>query len=179
MVGAQKCVARAALHLASRLTGAGFRATVLTEEELAAAVATSACANPLVTAQAGRADEPQRRTEETTRSWRCDNRRHTTYWVGRWPRLGGARGRRLPQLVALLTAIPALATTFSLTLARAERQGATSAVTSGSPAAATPNWSPSREALERAAREAKAELVRLDREQLPGMLATLPFGGAR
>ncbi|MYR88311.1 type VII secretion protein EccE, partial [Streptomyces sp. SID685] len=36
-----------------------------------------------------------------------------------------------------------------------------------------------RRALEAAARKAGAGLARLDREQLPGMLATLPLGGAR
>ncbi len=36
-----------------------------------------------------------------------------------------------------------------------------------------------RRALEEAARDAGAALTRLDREQLPGVLATLPLGGAR
>jgi type VII secretion protein EccE len=63
-VGAQKCVARAAQHLASRLTGAGFRASVLTEEELTAAVATSACASagprsPAAAGAATTADTPR------------------------------------------------------------------------------------------------------------------------
>ena len=65
LVGAQKCVARTADHLASRLTGAGFRANVLNEEELTSAIATSACANPMVTAQAGRSELQERRTEES------------------------------------------------------------------------------------------------------------------
>jgi type VII secretion protein EccE len=127
LVGAQKCLVRAAEHLSSRLTGAGFQANILTEEELTAAIATSACANPMVTAQAaqtGRDEVPQRRTEESSRNWRCDNRRHTTYWVRRWPQLGGT-GTSLAQLVAQLTAVPALATTFSLTLARGDRQDVT------------------------------------------------------
>ncbi|MFE9537466.1 type VII secretion protein EccE [Streptomyces sp. NPDC006691] len=178
--GAQKCAARAALHLASRLTGAGLHTTVLTEEELADAVATSACANPLVTAQAGRTEAPQRRTEESSRSWRCDNRRHTTYWVRRWPRIDAASGTGgLPQLAALLTGIPALATTFSLTIARTSaREGTISGhvrVTGRSDA----ELASARQALTRTAREAKTGLVPLDHEQLPGMLATLPFGGAR
>jgi hypothetical protein len=33
--------------------------------------------------------------------------------------------------------------------------------------------------LEQAARSAKVGLQRLDREQLPGVLATLPLGGTR
>ncbi|MEU5577560.1 type VII secretion protein EccE [Streptomyces huasconensis] len=179
LAGAQKCLVRAVDQLSSRLTGAGFRVTVLNEDEVAAAVATSACANPLMTAQAGRAELPERRTEESLRAWRCDNRRHTTYWVRRWPRLGGDGGPALPQLVAVLTAVPALATTFSLTLARGARQEITLSghvrVTGRSDA----ELSAARQGLERGARQVGAGLLRLDREQLPGMLATLPLGGAR
>ncbi|MGI5136488.1 MULTISPECIES: hypothetical protein [unclassified Streptomyces] len=94
---------------------------MLNEEKLTAAVATSVCANPLVTAESGRADVPPRRTEESGRSRRCDNRRHTTYWIRRWPQPGGS-GTSLHQLVALLTAVPASAATFSLTLGRGKRQ---------------------------------------------------------
>jgi hypothetical protein len=36
-----------------------------------------------------------------------------------------------------------------------------------------------RRQLERTAQGVKVELVRLDREQVPGLLATLPLGGAR
>lgn len=179
LAGAQKSLVRAADQLASRLTGTGFRVTVLNEDEVAAAVATSACANPLMTAQAGLSELPERRTEESPRAWRCDNRRHTTYWVRRWPRLGAAGGPALHQLVALLTAVPALATTFSLTLGRDGRQGITVSghvrVTGRSDA----ELSAARQVLEWGARQAATGLLRLDREQLPGMLATLPLGGAR
>ncbi|MFK0021938.1 type VII secretion protein EccE [Streptomyces sp. NPDC090798] len=178
LVGAQKCVVRAADHLASRLTGAGFRTTVLNEEELTAAVATSACANPLVTAEAGRTDLPARRTEESGRSWRCDNRRHTTYWVRRWPQLGGG-GPSLPQLVALLTAVPALATTFSLTLRRGERQEVSVCGHMRVTGRSDDELVAARRSLEHAARQAGTGLARLDREQLPGVLATLPLGGVR
>ncbi|UUU30520.1 type VII secretion protein EccE [Streptomyces sp. CA-210063] len=178
LLGAQKCVVRVADHLASRLTGAGFRTTVLNEEELVAAVATSACANPLVTAEAGRTDTPQRRTEESGRSWRCDNRRHTTYWVRRWPQLGGS-GPSLPQLVGLLTAVPALATTFSLTLAHGERQEIAVTGHLRVTGRSDDELVAARRGLEHAARQAGTGLARLDREQLPGVLATLPLGGVR
>ncbi|MGW4980631.1 type VII secretion protein EccE [Streptomyces mirabilis] len=179
LVGAQKCVVRAADHLASRLMGAGFRTTVLNEEELTAAVATSACANPLVTAEAGRTDLPARRTEESGRSWRCDNRRHTTYWVRRWPQLGGGGGPSLPQLVALLTAVPALATTFSLTLRHGERQEVSLCGHMRVTGRSDDELVAARRSLEHAARQAGTGLARLDREQLPGVLATLPLGGVR
>ncbi|MEU3249597.1 type VII secretion protein EccE [Streptomyces sp. NPDC006997] len=179
LTGAQKCVVRAADHLASRLTGAGFRTTVLDEEQLTAALATSACANPLVTAEAGRTDRQERRTEESSRSWRCDNRRHTTYWIRKWPQLGGDRAPSLPQFVALVTAIPALATTISLTLARADRQEMSLTGHLRVTGRSAEELTAARRALEGAARHAGAALARLDREQLPGVLATLPLGGVR
>ncbi|WP_329349229.1 type VII secretion protein EccE [Streptomyces sp. NBC_01261] len=178
LTGTQKCVVRVADHLSSRLTGAGFRATILNEEELTAALATSACANPLVTAEAGRTETRERRTEESSRSWRCDNRRHTTYWIRRWPQLGG-RGPSLPQLIALLTATPALATTFSLTLARGERQEVSMCGHLRVTGRSDDELVAARRALEGAARHTGLALARLDREQLPGVLATLPLGGAR
>lgn len=178
VLGAQKCAARAAGHLASRLTGAGFRATVLNEEELISAIATSACANPLVTAEAGRSGTRERRTEESGRSWRCDNRRHTTYWVRRWPQLG-AGSLSLPQVIAMLTAVPALATTFSLTLSHGERQEVSVAGHLRVTGRGDDELGAARRALVDAARRSGMGLARLDRQQLPGVLATLPLGGAR
>ncbi|MFF8964818.1 type VII secretion protein EccE [Streptomyces globisporus] len=180
MEGAQRCLVRVADHVASRVTGAGFQAAVLDQDELNSAVATSACAHPILSGRAGRPDAaPQRRTMETSRVWRCDDRWHTTYAVDRWPELG--RGATpLPQLVALLTSVPAYATTFSLTVRRGARQGSASVaghvrVTAGSDT----ELIGVRRTLEQAARHAKVGLVRLDREQLPGVLATLPLGGAQ
>ncbi|MFF9818337.1 type VII secretion protein EccE [Streptomyces sp. NPDC014006] len=178
LTGAQKCVVRVADHLASRLTGAGFRARVLDEEEMISALATSACANPLVTADASR-NEAARRTEETGRSWRCDNRRHTTYWIRRWPPLDGGRGGSLPEFLARVTAIPALATTFSLTVTRGERQEVSLSGHLRVTGRSDDELVAARRALEAAVRQSGAGLSRLDREQLPGMLATLPLGGAR
>ncbi|MEU3725802.1 type VII secretion protein EccE [Streptomyces sp. NPDC031705] len=178
LAGAQRCVVRAADQLASRLTGAGFRATVLTEQELTGALATSSCANPMAITQAGRSASTGRRTEETPRTWRCDDRRHTTYWIGRWPQLGGA-GAALPQFVALLTSLPALATNFSLTMAPAARQGVTLTGHVRVTGRSDEELVAARRELERTARGVKTGLVRLDREQVPGLLASLPLGGAR
>ncbi|MFD9725890.1 type VII secretion protein EccE [Streptomyces sp. NPDC059072] len=178
LAGAQRCVVRAADQLASRLTGAGFKATVLTEQELTAALATSSCANPMAITQAGRSASTGRRTEETPRTWRCDDRRHTTYWIARWPLLGGS-GAALPQFVALLTSLPALATNFSLTMSSAERQGVTLTGHVRVTGRSDEELVAARRELERTARGVKAGLVRLDREQVPGLLASLPLGGAR
>lgn len=178
LTGAQKCLVRAADQLAGRLTGAGLTATVLTEQELGAAIATSACASPSATARAGRDGEPVRRTRETSRTWSCDDRLHTTYWVRRWPELG-AGGAPMPQLVALLTSVPALATTFSLTLGHGDRQEITVTGHVRVTGRDDRELVAARHDLERTARGVKTSLVRLDREQLPGVLATLPLGGAR
>ncbi|MFC9291997.1 type VII secretion protein EccE, partial [Streptomyces sp. NPDC057052] len=148
-------------------------------EGLTAALATSVCANPLVTAEAGRTGAVDRRTEESGRSWRCDNRRHTTYWVRRWPALGGGGGPSLPQFVALVTAVPALATTFSLTLARGERQEVSLSGHVRVTGRSDDELVAARRAVEGAARHTGAGLARLDREQVPGILATLPLGGVR
>ncbi|NBM19738.1 type VII secretion protein EccE [Streptomyces sp. GC420] len=179
--GAQRCLVRVADHVASRVAGAGFRAVVLDQEELNSALATSACANPMMSARAGRSDSApaQWRTEETSRVWRCDDRWHTTYAVGRWPELGRA-ATPLPKLVALLTSVPAYATTLSLTVRPSTRRGAVEVgghirVTGGTDTELVGV----RRVLEQTARFAKVGLVRLDREQLPGALATLPLGGVR
>ncbi|MFJ1565270.1 type VII secretion protein EccE [Streptomyces erythrochromogenes] len=179
LAGAQRCVVRAADQLASRLAGAGFKATVLTEQELTAALATSSCANPMAITQAGRSAGTGRRTEETSRIWRCDDRRHTTYWIGRWPQLGGSGAAALPQFVALLTSLPTLATNFSLTMAPAERQGVTLTGHVRVTGRSDEELIAARRELERTARGVKTGLVRLDREQVPGLLASLPLGGAR
>nr|WP_251071562.1 type VII secretion protein EccE [Streptomyces sp. ISL-43] len=178
LAGAQRCLVRVADQLASRLWGAGFRATVLTEQELTGALATSSCANPMAITRAGRSAATERRTEETPRTWRCDDRRHTTYWIGRWPQLGGA-GAGLPQFVALLTSLPALATNFSLTMAPAARHEVALTGHVRVTGCSDEELVAARRALERSARGVKAGLVRLDREQVPGLLASLPLGGAR
>nr|WP_311137717.1 type VII secretion protein EccE [Streptomyces sp. I6] len=178
--GAQRCLVRVVDHVASRLTGAGFQSVVLDQEEFNSAIATAVCASPRAAALAGRTGgAAQRRTAETSRVWRCDDRWHTTYAVGRWPELG--RGAQpLPALVSTLTSAPAYATTFSLALRRGARQGALVMrghvrITGGSDTELVGV----RRELEHAARSARVGLLRLDREQLPGALATMPLGGTR
>ncbi|MCM2425805.1 type VII secretion protein EccE [Streptomyces sp. RKAG337] len=176
--GAQRALLRATDQLASRLAGAGIDASVLTEAEVTSALATSAGVNPQASALAARAGVPLRRTMETTRAWRCDDRWHTTYWVGRWPHLG-ASAVPAANLVALLTSMPALASNFSLAVSRGT--GRTAAISGYVRLTARSDQElvSVRKQLERAARGVRVGLVRLDREQLPGVLATLPLGGAR
>ncbi|MDB1089717.1 type VII secretion protein EccE [Streptomyces sp. ACA25] len=177
--GAQRCLTRAADQLASRLNGAGFSASVLSETELLSAVAACAGSDPAITTLVGRGNGPRsRRTAESARSWRCDDRLHTVYRITRWPALGGG-ARPLHSLIALLTAPPAFAVTFSLTLRRAGRgsvalDGRVRVTGLGEPELRT-----ARKALVRAARTAGLGLSPMDREQLTGVLTTLPLGGVR
>lgn len=81
--------------------------------------------------------------------------------------------------MARLTSVPALATTFSLTLGRGGHRDVTVSGHVRVTGRSSNELAAAREELERAARETRTGLVRLDREQLPGVLATLPLGGTR
>ncbi|MEU6578334.1 type VII secretion protein EccE [Streptomyces sp. NPDC046805] len=175
--GAQRALLRVADQLASRLAGAGFKATILDENELVQALATSSCLNPRANAQHtqdGRAS--QRRTVEAVRSWRVDDRWHTTYWLSRWPQLGNG-GVGLPELITRLTSLPVLATTFSVTLGKAGSRGVSLTGHIRVTNRGDSELGQVGRQLERTASAAKVGLVRLDREQVPGALATLPLGG--
>jgi type VII secretion protein EccE len=180
MTGARKSLLRGADQLASRLVGAGLQARVLSEAEIIQAVATSSCVNPLATTGGAAMDGSRsaRRTSETTRAWRCDDRWHTTYWIGRWPQMG-AGAASLPDLVGLLTSSPALASTFSVTMAPGGRNAPVMSGYVRLTGRSENELVEARRQLERRSAAAKLTLVRLDREQLPGILATLPLGGTR
>ncbi|MCZ0981504.1 type VII secretion protein EccE [Streptomyces diastatochromogenes] len=97
MTGAQKCVVRAADQLASRLAGAGFRASVLTEQELTSALATSSCASPMAIAQAGRgqAQGAAPRRPRGPGGWTTGGTRRTGWGAGpSWAAGAAARARR-------------------------------------------------------------------------------------
>lgn len=176
--GAQRSLVRAADQLASRLEGAGFSASVLNEAEVIQALATSTCLNPRAgnaTSQDGRRSA-QRRTEESVRGWRCDDRWHATYWISRWPQVGPSAVSSA-HLASILTSLRVFTSVFSLTLARGDGRSAAVAghvriVTRGERDLAT-----ARRELQRTASRAKTGLVPLDREQVPGVLATMPLGG--
>ncbi|MGP4013836.1 type VII secretion protein EccE [Streptomyces sp. 4N124] len=174
--GAQRALLRVADQLTSRLAGAGFKATILDENELVQALATSSCLNPRANAQHGQDGRTQRRSVESVRTWRVDDRWHTTYWVSRWPQLGNG-GVALPELVTRFTSLPVLATTFSVTLSKAGSRGVSLAGHIRVTARGDSELGQVGRELERTASTAKVGLVRLDREQVPGALATLPLGG--
>ncbi|WP_316529217.1 type VII secretion protein EccE [Kitasatospora brasiliensis] len=183
--GARKALQRVTDQLAGRLNSAGFSATVLDERELIAALAISTCANPIAVAGrqgTGSGGGTTRRTQEGNRFWRIDDRWHTTYWISRWPQLsrpGGGAGRiGAPDLVNLMTGSSALASTFSLTAGH----GTGGSVTVSGHLRVTGRNEDEVGQVGRLV-EARAQstglgLVRLDLEQAPGMLATLPLGGA-
>ncbi|GHA25851.1 type VII secretion protein EccE [Streptomyces spiroverticillatus] len=170
--GAQRCLVRAADHVASRLTGVrGLRATVLDREGLDAAL--EAAGLPRAGAQPAGAGPGG----ESVRAWRAEGLTHVAYEVG-----GGPRGAAAPpptDAAALAAALPPeAAATLSLTL---RHPGAGGAAGPAAHVRVTGEGEPGflEAELGWAARAARLDLVRLDREQLPGLLATLPLGGAR
>ncbi len=179
MNGSQRSLLRAADQLVSRLTAHGVRAKVLDEREVVAAVGTAVCVSPRAANGAmGRDGRAARRTQETTRAMRCDDRWHSTYWIGRWPQLGRG-GAPLAAVTQLLTSTRAMASTFALTATHGS--GRLPAI-SGYIRLSTRSdneLSDAQTELERRSSSVKVGLVRLDREQLPGLLATLPLGGTR
>lgn len=181
--GARKALQRAADQLANRLTGAGLRATVLDTAGAVAAVATATCANPLAVSGAAK---PGRRTSETARAWRCDDRWHTTYWISQWPRLdpdpaGGPTGpaATAPDLLGQLTGGGVLATTLSMTVRQLSGGSVSLTGMVRITTRSEHELEQSAAELEARAAAAGATLVRLEREQTPGLLATLPLGGTR
>jgi hypothetical protein len=89
----------------------------------------------------------------------------------------GDGGVALPQLVARFTSLSVLATTFSMTLSKAGNRGISVAGHVRITGRGENELGQARRELERAAGASKVGLVRLDREQVPGALATLPLGG--
>lgn len=176
--GAQRSLVRAADQLASRLEGAGFSASVLNETELIQALATSSCLNPRAGSAASQQDgrPAQRRTEESVRGWRCDDRWHTTYWISRWPQVG-PNAVSSAHLASILTSLRVFTSVFSLTLGRGDGRSASIAGHVRIVTRSENDLSTARRELQRTASRAKTGLVPLDREQVPGVLATLPLGG--
>ena len=177
--GARKALQRATDQLASRLIGAGLRATVLDRAGAVAAVATATCPNPLA---AGGSAGSGRRTSENARSWRCDDRWHTSYWISQWhrPATGAdGPGTAAPDLVDRLTGSDALGTALSLTIRQESRNAFSLTGTVRITMRGESELERAAKQLERQARAAGATLVRLEHEQVPGLLATLPLGGTR
>ncbi|HWM37445.1 MAG TPA: type VII secretion protein EccE [Streptomyces sp.] len=175
--GAQRSLVRAADQLASRLEGAGFSATVLNEADVVQALATSSCLNPRASNATSTDRRPApRRTEESVRGWRCDDRWHATYWISRWPQVG-PNAVSAAHLASILTSLRVFTSVFSLTLGQDDGRSASIAGHVRIVTHSERDLSTARRELLRTAGRAKTGLVPLDREQVPGVLATLPLGG--
>ncbi|HVT69075.1 MAG TPA: type VII secretion protein EccE, partial [Trebonia sp.] len=158
---------------ASDLEGAGFDAAPLSEPELITALGTACAVNPQI-GVGPRAANTGRRTEESKRTWRCDDRWHTTYWLDKLPKLS-ADGT--PHLIAALTSVPTHATSFAVTASRGTGGSIAFSAHVRVAARSEAQLTEATKALEQRASKAGAHLTRLDGEQLPGLVATIPLGG--
>lgn len=171
-VGIQRTLLTAVQRVASDLEGAGFEATPLSEPELITAIGTACAVNPQI-GITPRAAGATHRTEETKRGWRCDDRWHTSYWLDKLPKLT-ADGT--PHLVAALTSVPTLATSFAVTASRGSGGSIGFSAHVRVAARSENQLAEAAKALEQRAAKAGAHLTRLDGEQLPGLVATIPLG---
>ncbi len=172
-IGAQRTLLTAVQRVASDLEGAGFEATPLSELELISAIGTACAVNPQV-GITPRAAGATHRTEETKRTWRCDDRWHTSYWLDKLPKLSADS---TPHLVAALTSVPTLATSFAVTASRGTGGSVAFSAHVRVAARSEAQLAEAAKALEQRAAKAGAHLTRLDGEQLPGVIATIPLGG--
>ena len=170
-VGAQRALLTAVQRVASQLEGAGFEATILSEPELINALGT-ACMVTQVAVNPTAASH--RRTEETKRYWRCDSSWHTTYWLAKPPTLSA---RTSPEFFAALGALPALATSVAVNLSKGTGDAVAFSCFVRIAAGSENQLGESCKQLEQRAGAAGAGLTRLDGEQLPGLVATVPLGG--
>ncbi len=120
------------------------------------------------------ASRRERRTTENWRGWTCDGLAHVAGWVRSWPSAG------IPSLSSVLSAmagLPVLSATASLSFTwsaqNTVRCSSFVRVTGDSPKAARAAF----RQLTKSAGRSRLNVARLDGEQLPGVLATIPLGG--
>jgi len=169
--GAQRALLTAVQRVASHLEGAGFEATILSEPELITALGTACMVTQVAVNPAASA---HRRTEETKRYWRCDGGWHTTYWLDRPPTLSE---RTSPDFFAAVGSLPALATSVAVNLTKGTGDAVAFSCFVRIAAGSENQLTEAGKALEQQAGKAGAGLTRLDGEQLPGLVATVPLGG--
>jgi type VII secretion protein EccE len=169
--GAQRALLTAVQRVASQLEGAGFEATILSEPELITALGTACMATQVAVNPTAAA---HRRTEETKRYWRCDGSWHTTYWLDKPPAFSE---RTSPDFFASVGSLPALATSVAVNLSRGTGDAVAFSCFIRIAAGSENQLGESGKLLEQRAGQAGAGLTRLDGEQLPGLVATVPLGG--
>lgn len=170
-VGAQRALLTAVQRVASQLEGAGFEATILSEPELITALGTACMITQVAVNPAAAA---HRRTEETRRYWRCDGGWHTTYWLDKPPTLSD---RTSPDFFAAVGSLPALSTSVAVNLSKGTGDAVAFSCFVRIAAGSENQLTEAGKQLEQKAGQAGAGLTRLDGEQLPGLVATVPLGG--
>ena len=170
-LGAQRALLTAVQRVASQLEGAGFEANILSEPELITALGTACMVTPVAVSAAA---ATQRRTEETRRYWRCDGSWHTTYWLDKPPTMSE---KTSPDFFAALGSLPALATSVAVNLSKGTGDSVAFSCFVRIAAGSENQLNESGKQLEARAGQAGAGLTRLDGEQLPGLVATVPLGG--
>ncbi len=176
LLGAQRCVVMAADHLARAVQQLGFAVDLLDEARIVSALGATMCVNPRASGGPAGAATGRRRTAETATDWRCDDRWHSVFWVSQWPALGPGA---MPELARRLTSLPALASALSITVTAGAGGGAELSSYLRLVARSAAELAQLRRQLTALARHSRTPLVLLDREQVPGVLATLPLGGTR
>lgn len=168
--GIRRGLRRAAAAATRVLSSSGLPCKSLDEAELRDVLQLTTASDPRQVPPAARV----RRSKETWQSWTCDGSAHSTAWVRKWP----ARG--LPSMAQLLNAmagLPALSATASLSLSwppeNEVRCSAFVRITSDGPRNARTGI----DHLYRGLSRSGFGLTKLDGEQVPGLLATIPLGG--
>jgi ESX secretion system protein EccE len=120
------------------------------------------------------ASRRERRTSESWRGWTCDGVAHVAGWVRSWPRTGIPA---LSNLLAGMSGLPVLSATASLSFTwapdNAVRCSSFVRVCADNPKVARTAF----RQLARSSGRSRVSLTRLDGEQFPGVLATIPLGG--
>jgi type VII secretion protein EccE len=152
------------------LSSSGLPCRPLEESELRDVLTLTLNVDPHYTPMSRR----ERRTAETWRGWSCDGVAHVAGWVRGVPQTGLPA---LSKVLAAMAGLPVLSATASLTLTwtpeNTVRCSSFVRVTAENAKTARRSF----HELSRLAGRSKVGLVRLDGEQLPGVLATVPLGG--
>lgn len=165
-VGAHRALLGTMSRLVTALDVAGVPARPVAADEALNVLTLTAGISP------GRYSELPRRTREFWDSWAADDTVQACFWVRRWPRPAHAQD---VGLLARLGDVRGAFTTVSLTMTGQEERGVHFR-------AVVRVAGTSREELAHIVTElhgaaADARLTRLDGEQLPAVLETLPLGG--
>ncbi len=115
---------------------------------------------------------PGVRSAERWDAWSCDGVDQVSYWVSSWPQ----QAPRGPGLLSYVAEAPGVVSTVSLTLTGEVEDGVNFhglVRLSGRSVDELGDW------LEKLAQRSGAKVARLNGEQAPAVLATLPLGGVK